>query len=534
MNSAYDYIIIGAGSAGCVMANRLTEDSSCEVLLLESGSMDNSLLIKMPAAFANAMQSKRFDWGYLGEPEPYLKGRRLSCPRGRVVGGSSSINAMCYVRGHPLDFDRWAQETGFAGWSYENCLPYFKKMERYSRGENEFHGGQGPLEITSPEYSNQLNQIYLKACEQSGHPLNDDVNGKDQVGFGAIDQNIYQGQRFSAANAYLHPIRHRSNLTLVCNADVSRICMENDSAAAVEVRVKNKLYSIKARCETILCAGAINSPKLLMLSGIGSSGELNQLGIKPVCDLPGVGENLQDHVNVNVQYQSLQPITVTPYLKTHRKLGAGLQWLLSKKGVVSTNHFEVAGYVSSNEDVEHPDLQLLFMPLLANDQGKLPEEEHGFQVAVSQLRSKSRGHIKLKYNDPDAAPLILFNYLQDSQDLLELQRGIEITREIFAAPAFKNYLGKELFPGKSVVSGESYASFIIETLRSTKHPCCTCKMGSDSDAVVDQQGRVHGISNLRVIDASIMPSITSGNINAPTMMMAEKISDMMKEGLMRG
>ena len=526
MEKEYDFIIVGAGSAGCVLANRLSADPQRTVLLIEAGGLDKSLILKMPAAFAYAINDPAFDWGYIGEPEPYIENRRLDCPRGKVVGGSSSINAMCFVRGHAGDYERWAAETGFKTWSYDNCLPYFRKMEKFSGGGSDFRGNEGPLKVQAPVFSNPLNSVFAEACQESGYAWSADTNGENQEGFGLMDQTIHAGMRMSASRAYLHPILHRPNLTLLCRTTVRRILFAKNEANGVEVVCSGNVFKVTARHEVILSAGAINSPKTLLLSGIGCNDQLKNSGITVVHNAPGVGANLQDHVNVNVQYECTRPVSATPCLRLHRKLLLGLQWLLTKTGPGATNHFEVAGYIKSRNDVVQPDLQLLFFPLLVGDDGKAPRQRHGFQVAISQLRSRSRGTVRLLDSNPQSPPLILFNYLQDSQDLVELRQGIEKTREIFNAPAFADYLGTEILPGPGIIDKSQTNDFIRKHLRSTKHPCGTCRMGNDSLAVVDEQGRVYGTRKLRVVDASIMPSIPSGNINAPTMMMAEKIAEM--------
>ncbi len=528
LNNAYDYIVVGAGSAGCVLANRLSEDSEVSVLLVEAGPKDNSIFLKMPSAFAHAMNSWKYDWNYMGDPEPNLGNRQLPCPRGRVLGGSSSINAMCFVRGHRLDFDGWAKVTGFDNWSYNNCLPYFKKLETFSGGASEFRGGGGPVSVIAPKFSNCLCDVFAQASSEVGYPWSSDTNGEQQEGFGLMDQMIRDGRRESGSTAYLEPIRQRSNLTIVCDSTILRVSMKGKCAQGVELRTNGNIQHIGSARETILCAGSINSPKLLMLSGIGPAQQLNQLGIDVIQNLPGVGKNLQDHVNVNVKYESLKPITTTSALKLHRKAFIGLQWLATNRGLGATNHFEIAGYIKSKQELTHPDLQLLFMPLLVDEDGCRPEQDHGFQVALSYLRSNSRGCIKLKNKDPDTPPSIAFNYLDAQQDYTALRVAIQKTREICNSVAFEHYIGKEIAPGKSLRDAKQLNDFIKSTLRSTKHPCGTCKMGSDTESVVDDQGKVHGVDQLRVVDASIMPHITTGNTNAPTIMLSEKISDMVR------
>ncbi len=528
--NTYDYIVVGAGSAGCVLANRLSEDPENSVLLVEAGPADSSVFLKMPSAFAHAMNSWKYDWNYMGDPEPNLGNRQLSCPRGRVLGGSSSINAMCFVRGHRLDFDSWAKATGFKYWAYNDCLPYFKKLETFSGGASEFRGGSGPVSVTAPQFSNPLCQVFAQASSEAGYPWNKDTNGAQQEGFGLMDQMIRDGIRESGSTAYLEPVRQRSNLTIACDSTIIRVSMKGKCAQGVELTINGSIQFIRSVRETILCAGSINSPKLLMLSGIGPAQHMNQLGIEIIHDLPGVGKNLQDHININVRYTSLEPITTTSALKLHRKVLIGLQWLATKRGLGATNHFEIAGYIKSRQDLVRPDLQLLFLPLLVDEDGKAPEQDHGFQVALSYLRSNSRGYIKLKSKDPDTPPSIVFNYLEAQQDYKALRAGIEKTREIFSTTAFESYLGKEIAPGASVTHANRLNDFIKSTLRSTKHACGTCKMGSDSESVVDGQGKVHGVDQLRVVDASIIPLITTGNTNAPTIMLAEKIADMVQGG----
>ncbi len=519
----YDTIVVGAGSAGCVIANRLSADPARSVLLIEAGPAEENLYIKMPTAFTHAIRSKRYDWGYMTESEPHINNRITDCPRGRVLGGSSSINAMAFVRGHQCDFDRWASAQGMENWSYQKCLQFFKKLETFSQGADEYRGDSGPVNITAPQYSNPLFEVFVKACEQSGYPWSKDTNGARQEGFGLMEQTIHKGKRVSCANAYLDPIRQRKNLTILSDTLAHRVLFDGTTATGVEISQRGGVQKISAASEVIVCCGAINSPKLLMLSGIGNAEELTRNGIELLVDLPGVGANLQDHIDVDVKNECLQPISTTPYLQPHRKALLGLQWLLTKKGLGATNHFEVAGYINSAPEIEHPNLQLVFIPLLVNHDGKAYNKRHGFQTTISLLRPKSIGKVSLANADPASKPRIQFNYLEQQQDLIDLRAGIRLTREIHQAAAFNSYLGTEVAPGSDQVDDTDIDNFIRDTVKSTYHPSCTCKMGYDPAAVVDAEGRVHGTSRLRVIDASIMPSITSGNLNAPTIMIAEKI-----------
>ena len=524
MTAAFDYIIVGAGSAGCVLANRLSEEPSCRVLLLEAGPQDRSVFIHMPAAFSHAISREKFDWGYASVPEQHLDGREVPCPRGKVLGGSSSVNAMSFVRGNRADFDRWAS-GGLPEWSYAHCLPYFRKLECFSGGGNAYRGGTGPLNVTAPQFSSLLNDIFLKACGEAGYRQPINPNAADQEGFGVMDQTIHLGRRVSAATAYLKPVQGRRNLTVRTGAHVARVVFDGQRATGVDYRHGQTQTVALATREVIVCAGAVNSPQLLMLSGVGAAEALKKLEIAVVADNGAVGANLQDHVDVSVSSTCSKPVTITPGLREPWKTLIGIRWLLGKNGPGATNHFEAAGYLRTRAGLKIPNIQLCFVPLLVSPDGKPRLRAHGYQATVMLLRPKSRGSVTLRSADPVEPPHIRYNYLQEPSDIRELREGIAACRHIFAQAAFDPYRGREVLPGEQITSDIEINDFIRDTLKSTHHPSCTCRMGSDSDAVVDEQGRVHGTTGLRVVDASILPSITSGNINAPTLMLAEKIAD---------
>ena len=525
MNKNCDYIIIGAGSAGCVLANRLSEDSDVRVQLIETGPADRSWMLQMPAAFSRPLMSDRFNWAYRTQPELYMDNRVMDCPRGRVIGGSSSINGMCYVRGHAADYDRWAEQTGDSDWSYANCLPYFKKCDSRKSGANDYHGGDGPLVVTTPPCKNPLHQAFIEAGIQAGYGGTEDQNGFRQEGFGTMDQTVNNGVRWSAAKAYLDPASSRENLNILGRALVTRILFDGNRAEGVEVFVNGKFQSIYCEREVIVCGGVINSPQILNLSGIGRASHLEQIGIPCVIDLPGVGENLQDHLEVYVQHSCKQPVSLYPALKFHKQAAVLLEWLLTKKGWGTSNHFEAGGFIRSRIGVPHPDLQYHFFPVAANYDGSSPAKGHGFQAHVGPMRPTSRGYVRTVSSDPRKFPEIRFNYMQTLGDRQEMRDGIRLTREIFAQKAFDPYRGEELAPGAEAQSDKDLDAFVRANGESAYHPTCTCKMGTDDMSVVDSAGRVHGTENLRVVDASIMPSIASGNTNAPTLMMAEKLAD---------
>ncbi len=524
-----DYIIIGAGSAGCAMAYRLSEDGSNKVLVVEFGGSDIGPFIQMPAALSYPMNMPLYDWGFQSEPEPHLGGRRLATPRGKVIGGSSSINGMVYVRGHACDFDHWA-ESGAEGWSYADVLPYFKRMEHWHDGghggDPEWRGTDGPLHVTRGPRKNPLFEAFVKSGEQAGYEVTGDYNGEKQEGFGPMEQTVWNGRRWSAANAYMRPALKRQNVEII-RAFARKVIIEDGKAVGVEVERGGKIEVLRARREVILSASAINSPKLLMLSGIGPAEHLREHGIEVVADRPGVGQNLQDHMELYIQMASLQPITLYKHWNLFSKGMIGAQWLFTKTGLGASNQFESAAFIRSNKGVQYPDIQYHFLPMAIRYDGKVAAEGHGFQAHVGPMRSPSRGAITLKSADPKQAPRILFNYMSADQDWQNFRRCIRLTREIFGQEAFAPYAGKEIQPGEACASDTQLDDFIREHAESAYHPCCTCKMGAVDDpmSVVDPENRVIGAQNLRLADSSIFPRITNGNLNAPSIMVGEKASD---------
>jgi len=521
----FDFVIVGAGSAGCALAFRLSEDGRNSVLVLEYGGSDAGPLIRMPAALSYPMNMKRYDWGYWSEPEPHLGGRRLACPRGKVIGGSSSINGMVYVRGHALDYDHW-EEQGARGWAYKDVLPYFKRMEDAHGGQDGWRGSGGPVHVTRGARRNPLFHAFIEAGRQAGYETTDDYNGEKQEGFGAMEMTIWRGNRWSAASAYLKPALKRPNVSLRRGL-ARRVVFEGRRAAGVEYERGGRIEQVRARREVILAASSLNSPKLLKLSGIGPAAELRGHGIEVVADRPGVGENLQDHLELYVQMECLQPITLYRHLNLVSKAWIGAQWLFFRTGHGATNHFESAAFVRSATGVRYPDIQYHFLPVAIRYDGKAPARTHGFQAHVGPMRSPSRGDVRLRSADPRDPPLIRFNYMSQEKDWADFRACIRLTREIFAQDAFRPYAGREIAPGADVTEDNALDDFIRDAVESAYHPCGTCRMGAPGDAlaVVDPECRVIGVSGLRVADSSIFPRITNGNLNAPSIMTGEKASD---------
>ena len=528
----HDFVIVGAGSAGCVLANRLSEDPSTRVLLLEAGPPDHrwDFRIHMPGALARPLMGEAYNWAYHSEPEPGADGRRLYCPRGRVIGGSSSINGMVYIRGHARDYDGWAAR-GLPGWSYAEVLPYFRRCEDRGRGADPWRGAGGPLHVSTGASANPLFDAFIEAGRQAGYPVTEDMNGHRQEGLGRMDMTTWRGRRWSAARAWLDPARRRPNLEVVPRALATRVRFEGRRAAGVdylERGERGRTRTADAAREVILCGGAINSPQLLQLSGVGPADELRRLGVEVVADLPGVGENLQDHLEVYVQHACTRPITLYSALKPLGMLKAGLSWYLFRGGAGASNQFEAGGFIRSRAGVEHPDLQYHFIPIAMRYDGSGLRGQHGFQAHVGPMRPESRGRVRIRSADPRAAPGILFNYLSTERDRRELRDSVRLTREIFAQAAFDPWRGEELAPGPGVRTDDEIDAFVRASVESAFHPCGTCRMGTDADegAVTDAETRVHGTEGLRVVDASIMPAIVSGNLNAPTLMLAEKAADL--------
>ena len=509
-----------------MLANRLTEDGRSTVLLLEYGGHDWSPFVRMPSALAIAMGIERHNWNYLSEPEPYLGNRRITCPRGKGLGGSSSINGMVYIRGNAMDFETWEQE-GARGWAYRDVLPYFRRAETRQEGGNSYRGSDGPLHTSYGPMQNPLYGAFIEAGRQAGYKATDDVNGFSQEGFGRMDQTVHRGIRWSAARAYLDPARSRRNLTIWTKSLGERVLFEGRRACGVQVLRDGTSTAVRARRDVVLAGGSINSPQLLMLSGIGPAAELKRHNIEVVADRPGVGGNLQDHLEVYFQVACQEPITLYSSMGLLPKALIGAQWLLSRKGLGATNHFESCAFIRSGPGVRWPNLQYHFLPAAISYNGKDLATQHGFQAHVGPMRSKSRGRLSLQSADPRQKPLIRFNYMSHMDDWTEFRAAIRLTREIFAQPAFDRYRGLELQPGPEATSDEAIDAFVRQHVESAYHPCSTCRMGApdDPNAVVGPDAKVIGVEGLRVADASIMPTITTGNLNAPTIMLAEKASD---------
>jgi choline dehydrogenase len=520
-----DFVIIGSGSAGSAMAYRLSEDGRNSVIVVEYGGSDAGPFIQMPAALSFPMNMSLYDWGFASEPEPYLGGRVLATPRGKVLGGSSSINGMVYVRGHARDFDHWA-EAGATGWSHADVLPYFKRMEDAEGGEEGWRGTDGPLHVQRGPRRNPLYAAFVEAGRQAGFETTEDYNGSKQEGFGPMEQTIHRGRRWSAANAYLRPALKRGKVSLFKGL-AQRVVIENHRATGVEVLVRGEVVRIRARREVVVAASSINSPKLLMLSGIGPAEMLRANGIEVVADRPGVGQNLQDHLELYIQQESIQPITLYSKLNLFSKALIGAQWLFFKSGLGASNHFEAAAFVRSAAGVDYPDIQYHFIPVAIRYDGKAAAKAHGFQAHVGPMRSKSRGSVALRSPDPRDKPVIRFNYMSHEDDWRDFRHSIRLTREIFAQPAFDPYRGREISPGDHAVSDDELDDHIRQHVESAYHPCGTCRMGraDDRKAVVDPECRVIGVEGLRVADSSIFPRITNGNLNAPSIMVGEKASD---------
>ncbi|HIL47523.1 MAG TPA: choline dehydrogenase [Acidimicrobiia bacterium] len=527
MSDRYDFVIVGGGSAGCAMANRLSADPSNRVLVLEAGRRDwkVDVVIHMPAALSMGIGNRFYDWMYESEPEPEMDGRRVYHARGKVLGGSSSINGMIFQRGNPMDYDRWAATPGCEAWDWSHCLPYFKRMETCIAGADDWRGGDGPLKLERGPATSPLFQAFFEAVQQAGHPMTSDVNGYRQEGFNAFDRNVYRGRRLSAARAYLHPVLHRKNLDLWTKAHATRLVMDGTRVTGVEVSHRGRNRTVEA-AEVISCSGAINTPQLLQLSGIGPAGVLRDAGVTPVVDLPGVGENLQDHLEVYVQYACNEPVSLAPQLAQWRKPWIGLQWLF-RKGPGASNHFEAGGFLRSNDDVPWPNLMFHFLPIAIRYDGSVSTEGHGYQFHIGPMFSNSRGWVRIQSDDPFQKPRMLFNYLSTPEDRQEWAEAIEVARNIMGQPAFERYNGGEISPGPDVAGDEAVLEWVRKDAETALHPSCTARMGTDAMAVVDPTTmRVHGAQGLRVVDASVMPTLTNGNIYAPVMMIAEKAADL--------
>ncbi|WP_281648446.1 choline dehydrogenase [Parendozoicomonas sp. Alg238-R29] len=522
----YDYVVVGAGSAGCVLANRLTESGNNKVLLIETGGSDKSIFIQMPTALSIPMNTKKYAWQYETQPEPFLDNRRMHCPRGKVLGGSSSINGMVYVRGHARDFDEW-QSHGATEWDYSHCLPYFQKAESWAWGGDDYRGDSGPLAVNNGnEMQNPLYRAFIKAGTEAGYMETSDYNGCRQEGFGPMHMTIKNGLRWSTANAYLRPAMKRSNLTVVTHAQVHRVLLNGTQATGVAFQQKGQLKQAKVSKEVILSAGSIGSPHILQLSGIGPRGVLEKAGIPVKHELPGVGENLQDHLEFYFQFRCKEPITLNGKLDPFNKFLIGARWFFKKDGLGSTNHFESCGFIRSKAGVEWPDMQYHFLPAAMRYDGRSAFDGHGFQVHIGHNKPKSRGWVRATSADPNVHPEIQFNYLEHEEDREGFRQCVRLTREIINQPAFDQYRGSEIQPGEQIQTDKEIDEFVRQSVESAYHPSCSCRMGIDDMAVVDPETRVRGLSGLRVVDSSIFPTIPNGNLNAPTIMVAERAADL--------
>ncbi|MGH2528054.1 MAG: choline dehydrogenase [Actinomycetota bacterium] len=529
--SRYDFVIVGGGSAGSCLANRLSADPSNRVLVLEAGRPDYlwDVFIHMPAALTFPIGSRFYDWKYESEPEPFMRARRIYHARGKVLGGSSSINRMIFQRGNPLDYERWAGEPGMETWDYAHCLPYFKRMESClaAADDDPFRGHDGPLVLERGPATNPLFGAFFEAVRQAGYPLTDDVNGYRQEGFAPFDRNVHRGRRLSASRAYLRPVSRRPNLDVRCRAFVTRILFEGNRAVGVEYESGSGSARQVRAGEVVLCGGAINSPQILQVSGVGNADELKGVGVDPVHDLRGVGENLQDHLEVYVQHACTQPVSMAPYLKWRYRPWIGFQWLFFRRGPGATNHFEAGGFVRSNDDVDYPNVMFHFLPIAVRYDGSAPAGGHGYQVHVGPMYSDARGSVKITSSDPRMHPALRFNYLSTRQDRREWVEAIRIARRILSQPGLREFDGGEISPGASVQTDEEILSWVARDGETALHPSCTCKMGIDEASVVDPASmKVHGLEGVRVVDASVMPYVTNGNIYAPVMMVAEKAADL--------
>ena len=525
MSNHYDYIIVGAGSAGCVLANRLSEDSSNKVLLLETGGSDKSIFIKMPTALSIPMNTDKYAWQFHTQPEPYLDNREMHCPRGKVLGGSSSINGMVYVRGHAKDFDEW-QQHGANGWDYQSCLPYFQKAESFYLGENAYRGGNGPLGVNNGnEMQNPLYTTFIKAGVEAGYASTDDYNASQQEGFGPMHMTVKNGVRSSASREYLDPVKSRSNLTVITGALAQKVILDGKKATGIEYKVNGNVQTAHAAKEVVLSAGPIGSPHILQLSGIGDKDILEKAGVEVKHHLPGVGQNLQDHLEFYFQYKCKQPITLNGKLGLISKGLIGAKWLFTRKGLGATNHFESCAFIRSKPGVEWPDIQYHFLPAAMRYDGRSAFAGHGFQVHVGHNKPKSRGSVTIQSANPEQPPQILFNYLQHKDDIEGFRACVRLTRDIIEQSAFDDYRDEEIQPGKHIQTDEEIDAFVRQAVESAYHPSCSCKMGEDDMAVVNSNTQVHGIEGLRVVDSSIFPTVPNGNLNAPTIMVAEKAAD---------